>query len=700
MNDRVFRTKGIPDLQPDIDYEQCQTEPIHQTTSIQPHGTFLAITPEGDRISAVAENIDAYMDLEIEDILNTSPKVLFGRTVYEKIQSFLDQDSEEKRHVVIQRESGELSGTLFPLEEGAGLELQRSLMGEMNVQELMQNMTERLQQLGRFQNKQSLLKNTISAIQSITGMDRVLIYKFGEKGHGKVIAEERNEDMSSYLNHHFPATDIPEPARRLYRINRIRFISDVNQDPVPIVIDDDLVSVEELDLTYASLRNVPEVHRQYMRNMGVISSLSISIMVKEELWGLITAHGKDATQLSWAQKNISRIIGQITSRQIQQLDAQKRETQQKRIEYMKDDLRGPLDDYRNFFEQLRQNQKPLFSLMDASHFYMRLFEENIFLSREASIELPENLIEMIQKRLEDREMVQINSIANKVDESWDHSEEISGFLAVKLGLSAESFCVWFRPEIVDERTWGGDPRRAAEMGENGHLNPRDSFEDWVQIISDSCRRWSDIDAMTAQSFVKLFESLVLRVQNKRYKRLNQELNRLASTDDLTGLPNRRTLMERLNTEMKRANRYGHELTFAILDLDHFKKVNDRYGHPKGDEVLKRFAELLQEATRESDLVARFGGEEFAILFPQSSMEEARQVVERLRESTNEMVFEAEETNFHIACSAGLTQLQEDEEDVDRLIKRADVALYQAKEDGRNCVRVQRTLSESEANAAS
>lgn len=689
MNDQEFQTRGFLDLQGDLDYEQCQTDPIHQTTRIQPHGTFIAISPGGDRIYAAAENVQEFLDLELKDLLHASPKVLFGRNINQKIESFIERDNQEKKHLVLHRETGQLSGTLIPLNSGVGLELERSSLSDETAQEMMQNMTDRLFELARHRRQKDLLQTTTTAIKAITGMDRVLIYSFGEKGHGKVIAEQREEDLNSYLNHHFPATDIPEPARRLYRINRIRYIPNVHDDPVLVSFDDSGASPDSLDLTHASLRNVPEVHREYMKNMGVTSSLSVSLIVRGELWGLITAHGMEPTELGWAQRTISQIVGQITSRQIRQLETRKREQQQDRIEKMKTNVQGPLDDYRDFFEELRQNQSTLFSLMDASHFYIELFEENLFLSRDHDIELPEALLKAIRKTLENHRFLKVNSIVNELDESWQHSEEISGFMAVRMG-SPDSFVVWFRPEIVNRRKWGGDPREAAKVDDDGNINPRESFDEWTQIISDSCRRWSDLDAMTARKTVRMFESLVLRVQNNRYKTLNKKLTQLATTDDLTGLPNRRTLINRLNTEVKRASRYGPDLAFAILDLDHFKDVNDQYGHPKGDEVLERFADHLEEQTRESDFTARFGGEEFAVIFPESSLEEAKNVGNRLRSRATELPFEADGEPFKISCSIGLTTLLEDEPDIDQLIKRADVALYEAKKDGRNCLRTKRT----------
>ena len=163
-----------------------------------------------------------------------------------------------------------------------------------------------------------------------------------------------------------------------------------------------------------------------------------------------------------------------------------------------------------------------------------------------------------------------------------------------------------------------------------------------------------------------------------------ELQRLATTDALTGLPNRRQLMAALETEARRANRTRRPLSLALLDVDHFKSVNDRHGHPAGDAALREVAAVLREVTRGGDVLGRFGGEEFAVLMPETSIAQAEQAAERLRAAIERrpMPF----PGGRVTVSTGVALLAGGEGG-DQLVSRADAALYEAKAGGRNLVKL-------------
>jgi two-component system, cell cycle response regulator len=165
----------------------------------------------------------------------------------------------------------------------------------------------------------------------------------------------------------------------------------------------------------------------------------------------------------------------------------------------------------------------------------------------------------------------------------------------------------------------------------------------------------------------------------------QEISRMAVRDELTGLYNRRYFMEALERECARANRSGDPLSLCILDLDHFKLVNDTYGHLQGDEVLKKFAGLLTKSSRDSDLVCRYGGEEFAIICSHASSSQVMNLYQRLKAELEKCVFKCDGRLFHVTASAGVAQF--DKKDInqqEKLIAAADQYLYAAKQAGRNC----------------
>ena len=165
--------------------------------------------------------------------------------------------------------------------------------------------------------------------------------------------------------------------------------------------------------------------------------------------------------------------------------------------------------------------------------------------------------------------------------------------------------------------------------------------------------------------------------------LYEQTNKLAVTDGLTGISNRQSVEKSLQIEFERSKRYNSPLSLILLDVDHFKGVNDTYGHQKGDEILIAFASLLKKACRANDIAARYGGEEFVMVLPQSNAQGAFKIAERVREEMMKISFTGNESNFAVTVSCGVSEFNKDYESIKKLITVADQALYEAKNGGRN-----------------
>lgn len=187
-----------------------------------------------------------------------------------------------------------------------------------------------------------------------------------------------------------------------------------------------------------------------------------------------------------------------------------------------------------------------------------------------------------------------------------------------------------------------------------------------------------IDGVPA-GFILLQEDITER------KNYQNALEHLAATDHLTNLLNRRAFLDAMEKEMRRAHRYGHPLTLLMLDVDHFKRINDTYGHPAGDEVLRRIAATTRRLLRDEDLTGRLGGEEFAIALVQAPLIAAAVVAERLRKIISELVIDFEGRQISVTVSIGVAEFGADADNLTRLVTLADERLYAAKHSGRNCV---------------
>jgi diguanylate cyclase (GGDEF)-like protein len=234
---------------------------------------------------------------------------------------------------------------------------------------------------------------------------------------------------------------------------------------------------------------------------------------------------------------------------------------------------------------------------------------------------------------------------------------------------------WWYPEIVEQYA----DRYAGLMdlfSRTLFLGMGLSFVVWLFVQSYELQQRKINDLNESLSFVNL-----------RLEERNAELDRMAMTDPLTGASNRRNFMVQATEELERSKRSGNPISFLMFDIDHFKAVNDRYGHDSGDEVLRRFTKHCLSHLRSIDRFARFGGEEFFALLIQTDQDEAKNVAERLRKSVEDMEVPANGGVIRITVSIGLTTTTDDSLSVEESIKRTDKALYEAKRMGRNRVAI-------------
>jgi len=272
----------------------------------------------------------------------------------------------------------------------------------------------------------------------------------------------------------------------------------------------------------------------------------------------------------------------------------------------------------------------------------------------------------------EREAIQIFTLYDMTKEITRHFNE------------QDAFKIFFRK--LKENVIIEDCQLAQDLGEvfKGGVLPNDYS---VFVLKSKEKKlgvllYKGLDPKDKEKFAILAHQFALAL---RRLKLYKDIETLAITDSLTGVYTRRYFIERFDEEIKRSASRKSTLSFLMIDADHFKMINDQHGHLTGDLVLKEISNIIEENVREIDIVGRFGGEEFCVVLPDTDMEGARVVAERIRKSSAERLIKAYDSSLRVTLSIGLSIYPTDGKLLEELMDKADWALYRAKSQGRNCV---------------
>ncbi|HVW86265.1 MAG TPA: GAF domain-containing protein, partial [Bryobacteraceae bacterium] len=297
----------------------CDREPIHIPGSIQPHGMLLALDEPDYRVEQASENCRSILAADSAGVCGRRVEEIFGDQNGSRLRAALEnaalklennpeylmslQIGDQPYQALAHRREGIL---ILELESGAST-------GSIGFSQVYGLVTRFMSDLAPAVSTEEMSSVAAREVRRITGFDRVLIYRFDADLNGTVIAEDRNEELPSYLDLRFPASDIPAQARELYRLNRLRMIPDADYVPSHIEPAVNPRTGRPLDLTFATLRSVSPVHAQYMKNMGTAASMSVSILRDGKLWGLISCHHKLPRHASFEVRSACDIIAQLLS---------------------------------------------------------------------------------------------------------------------------------------------------------------------------------------------------------------------------------------------------------------------------------------------------------------------------------------------------------------------------------------------------
>lgn len=480
----------------------CADEPIRFPGAIQPHGLLLTLSEPGLEIIQISANVDTLLAKKPQDLLGQPLHRLIG-----------ESHTEAVRAALLQPAFGDAGPLHFHLNDTAfegllhrhqgvlilELEIHVDNFQPRSVAGLNTNLGRMLQRLQVATTLQQLYDISVREIQAMTGYDRVLIYRFEEEGHGQVIAEASAPSMEVFNGLFFPASDIPEQARELYRTNWLRIIPNADYQPVPLVPKLRPDTQAPLDLSFATLRSVSPIHCQYMKNMGVLSSMSISLLKGDKLWGLISCGNRQPLHVPHELRSACQTIGQVLSLQISAMEALETNRQrEEKIDALTQLNQAMLDSPQTVFDALAGQPEVLMALTGAGG--VAIIEDRQ-LHRYGNCPEPQE-IRALYKWLQDRgePVFSSHQLAEVYPPAAGYPQVASGLLAMSLPKPVDNGVLWFRPEVKESVSWSGDPRKAMNLENSDaglRLRPRTSFEIWKVEMAGISRKWSQGDLFAA-----------------------------------------------------------------------------------------------------------------------------------------------------------------------------------------------------------
>lgn len=519
----------------DVNLTNCDREPIHILGSVQPFGCLLAVNSDWVVAHASTSTL-RYLGVAAEDLLGKPlTQIMSGHAIHNirgRLQIMRGADAVERMFGQPLIDGGEdfdlalhYSGRLLIIEaEPSHPEIL------IEAASAVRSMTTRITARPTFE---EFCHEAARQVRALTEFDRVMVYRFAHDGAGEVIAESVRPGIGSFLGQRYPASDIPVQARALYERNWLRIIADIDAEVSPI-LPPVSASGEPVDLSMSMLRAVSPIHIEYLRNMGVAASLSISILRDGKLWGLFACHHYAPKHVSYERRTAAELFGQLFSLT---LESRERETETRRMA----EARALHD---RMMTAVVSGQPGADSLIPFLDDLCRLVHcDGLALWLDGRLTLRDSTpsasdVHTLIRLLRDKDTHAVfatHEISALLPAAADWSEKAAGMMAVPLSRAPRDYLIFFRKEEAKTLVWGGKPEKLTKVGPLGdRLTPRKSFEAWEETVRGQSRPWTTVERSLAESMRASLLEIVFRLTdladaerqraNQRQELLIAELN--------------------------------------------------------------------------------------------------------------------------------------------------------------------------------
>ena len=497
------------------DLTNCDREPIHIPGAIQPHGVLLAFDEQFDVVMA-SRNCDHLLGRPVDDLLGHNARSVLGTPAATAIADALATDDlGAPLRVDLPPGPGELAGSEVDLivhRSGSRtvVEMEPVVAPQPSQAVSYRSARSAMTRLTGTGTTSELCQQLATEIRQLTGFDRVMVYRFDEEWNGEVIAEEKRDDLNPFLGLHYPATDIPAQARRLYTVNWTRLISDISYTPVPLEPVLDPATQAPLDLSHSVLRSVSPIHIEYLGNMGVSASMSVSLVKDDLLWGLVACHHYSGPlRVSYDAQSAAEFLGQTASQLIDDRERRDNHADELHAGVLLSRITAALAaDPRPVYDAVLADPR-LLELVDAEG--VALYVDGRLLTLGNTPD-GETLHRIAARVGTDDGRATANSHLAGLDPEFAAVADVAAG-ALNIGNGPERWMMWLRPEVVKTVEWGGDPTNkalAAAEDPSVRLSPRKSFEKWAQVVRGRSAPWRPWQVDVVETLRQHLSSELLR----------------------------------------------------------------------------------------------------------------------------------------------------------------------------------------------
>ncbi len=573
-----------------LDLTNCDREPIHIPNAIQPHGVLLVLSEPELTILQVSNNTAQWLGHSSEELIDQSLEIILDIQQLDLIQGSLMQNFESinplRLDLKVNGETARFDGIIHRFADSLILELEPSQSERSNdffgFYHLVKGAINKLQHASTLDQMCNII---VQEVRQLTGFDRIMVYQLDDEGAGSVIAEEKREDLTSFLGLHYPASDIPKQAKKLYTLNWLRLIPTLKYTPAELVPTLNPKTNQPTDLSLAVLRNVSPIHVEYLENMGVGASMSISLIKNKQLWGLISCHHACDRYISYEIRTACEFLGQVMSMEL----LSKEENQDL-------DYKMKLKSIQARFIESIPHQEDLFSgVINAEDDLLELVNAQgaaIFWRNECHIvgQTPDetqlrDLLAWVETQIEGNLFV-TTALSKKYPPAEGYQSVASGIIALAISRVNRNYILWFRPEVPQTVNWGGDPNKPVEVSELGEMrmSPRKSFALWQETVQARSLPWKDCELEAVLELRSAIVSIVLR-QADELAQINLEL-------------------ERSNSELDSfAYIASHDLKEPLRGIHNYSSfLIEDYGNVLNEDGISKLQTLVRLTQRMEDLI--------------------------------------------------------------------------------------------------